>query len=130
MPKKSYGVIIPKEYKIKPAELDAAWILANHYKMDVQVLTPSDGFMQKTADFIISDVLYELKSPITSNIRSIENLVRLATKQSYNVILDLRKTKLTEKRMHELCKERLREIKKLRKIILIAKNKKVLEFTK
>jgi len=115
MSKKSFGVIIPKEYKIKPAELDAAWILANYYKADVRVLTPSDGFMQKTADFIINNILYELKSPITSNIRSIENLVRLATKQSNNVILDLRKTKLTEKRMIELCNDRLREIKKLRK---------------
>jgi len=130
MAKKTYGVDIPKEYKIKPDELEAAWILVKHYKTDIKVLKPSDRFMQRTADFIINDVIYELKTPETSNVEKIERMIRRATKQSGNVIINIRYTKITEKRMIEICKDRLLHVKKLKKVILLNKNKKVLEFTK
>ena len=130
MAKKKYGVDIPKEYKIKPDELEAAWILVKHYKTDVKVLKPSDRFMQSTADFIINDVQYELKTPITSKVDKIERMIRRATKQSGNVIVYMRDTKITEKRMIEICKDRLQHVKKLKKVILINKSKKILEFTK
>jgi len=58
-----------------------------------------------------------------------EKIIRLASKQSGNVVIDIRKSKITEKRMSELCKDRLLNIKRLKKIVLIVKNKKVLEFT-
>jgi hypothetical protein len=114
MAKKTNGVDIPKEYKIKPDELEAAWVLVRHYKTDVKVLKPSDRFMQKTADFIIYDTQYELKTPSTSNVDKIERMIRRATKQSGNVILDIQHTKITEKRMTEIIKDRLLHIKKLK----------------
>jgi len=130
MAKKSYDVIVPHDYKIQPAELEAASVLADYFKTNVRVLSPSKDYMVKTADFVINDISYELKSPITKSVRSIENMIHLATKQSGNVVVDIRKSKITEKRMIKLCEDLLRYYKKLNKIILIVKNKKVLEFTK
>ena len=57
-----------------------------------------------------------------------EKIIRLASRQSGNVVIDIRRSKIAEKRMSELCKDRLVNVKRLRKIVLIVKNKKVLEF--
>ena len=86
--------------------------------------------MEKTADFLIDNERYELKTPTSPQIRTIEKHIRLATKQSENVIIDSRKTKITEKRMTEICIDRLAHIKKLRKIVLIVDKKKVLDSSK
>ena len=129
MAKKLYDVIIPHNHKARPAELEAAGILANHFKSNVRVLPKSERFKVSSADFEIDGTIYELKSPVTSKIGSMEKIIRLASKQSGNVVIDIRKSKITEKRMSELCKDRLINIKRLKKIVLIVKNKKVLEFT-
>jgi superfamily II DNA or RNA helicase len=130
MAKKRYDVVVPSDYKIKPAELDAAQILARHYMTTVTVLSPSKAYKEKTADFIIKGESYELKSPITKNVGSIEKMIRSGAKQSNNVVVDMRKSKITEKRMIKLCNDRLENIKKLRKIVLIVNNKKILEYSK
>ena len=130
MAKKSYDVILPSDSKIRPHELEAAGILANHYKTTVRVLPQSKRFKESSADFIIDGNSYELKSPITSSVRSINNLIQLATKQSRNVVIDIRKSKITEKRMIQVCNERLKSLKKLNKIVLIVNKKIVLEFNK
>jgi hypothetical protein len=130
MAKKVYKVEVPTDYKIRTGELNAAQILAKHYKSNITFLSQAKGYKEKSADFIIKDIRYELKSPITSSINSLEKLIRIASKQSENVVMDIRKSKITEKRMIELCKDRLKNIKRLKKIVLIVNNKKILEFTK
>ena len=130
MSKKSYDVIIPHNHKARPTELEVASILANYFKTNVRILRKSERFKEPSADFEISGIIYELKSPITSKVSSMEKIIRLASKQSSNVVIDIRRSRITEKRMIELCKDRLVNIKRLRKIVLIVKNKKVLEFIK
>ena len=130
MSKKSYDVIVPHNHKIRPAELEAAGILANHFKTTVRVLPQSKGYKETSADFIIDGSSYELKSPKTSSVRSISNLIQSATKQSRNVVIDIRKSRITEKKMIQICNERLKSLKKIKKIVLIVNKKIVLEFTK
>ena len=130
MAKKSFDVIVPHNHKVRPAELEAAGILANHFKANVRVLPKSERFKESSADFEIGGIIYELKSPITSSVRSINNLIQLATKQSRNVVIDIRKSKITEKKMVAICNERLKTLKKIKKIVLIVNKKIVLEFNK
>ena len=130
MPKRVIDVVIPDGFKINNAEREAAWILANHYKTTVCILRPTGRFREKTADFIIGDSRYELKTPTSSQVRTVEKLIRQATEQSENVIIDSRKTKIIEKRMIEICIDRLANIKKLNKIVLIVDKKKILDFSK
>jgi hypothetical protein len=128
--KKIIDVLIPDGYKPRKVEREAAWILARHYKTVVQILRPTMGYKEKTADFQIGDDLYELKTPISTKAEKVEWMIRNGAKQSKNVVLDGRKTKIHEKRLVEICKDRLKRIKKVRKIILIINKKKVLDFTK
>ena len=130
MAKKSFDVIVPHNHKVRPAELEAAGILANYYETTVRVLPQAKGFKEHSADFVIDGETYELKSPITSSVRSINNLIQLATKQSRNVVIDIRKSKITEKKMVAICNERLKTLKKIKKIVLIVNKKIVLEFNK
>ena len=130
MAKKSYDVIVPHNHKIRSAELDAAGILANHFRTTVRVLRKSERFMESSADFEIAGISYELKTPITSSVRSIKNLIQDATKQSKNVVIDIRKSRITEQKMIPICTERLENLKKLKKIVLIVNKKIVLEFSK
>ena len=130
MPKKSYNVIIPSDYNIKTAELEAARILANFYKTDVRVLSPSKEYMVKTADFVIDNKAYELKSPITKNVKSIEKIIKHATQQSKYLIIDIRKTKISEKRMIAICENKLENLKKLNEILLIVSKKKIIDIRK
>ena len=130
MPKRTVDVVIPDGYKINSAEREAAWILANHFKTIVRVLRPTGGYMEKTPDFAIDDSLFELKTPTSTQVSNIEKMIRQATKQSENVVIDSRKTKITEKRLTEICIEHVTHLKKLKRIVLIINKKKVLDFYK
>ena len=130
MSKKSYDLIIPSDYNIKPAELEAARILANYFKADVRVLSPSNEYMVKTADFLIKNKEYELKSPITKNVKSIEKIIKHSTQQSKHLIIDMRKTKIREKKMITICENMLGNLKKLNEILLIVNKKKIVDFRK
>ena len=130
MAKKSFDVIVPHNHKVRPAELEAAGILADHFKASVRVIPQAKGFKETSADFIIDGISYELKSPITTSVRSIKNLIQSATKQSRNVVIDIRKSKITEKKMIPVCNERIKSLKKLKKIVLIVNKKIVIEFSK
>jgi hypothetical protein len=123
-------VLIPDGYKPKKVEKEAAWILANHYKTVVRMLRPTMGYKEKTADFGIGDDFLELKTPTSAKVSKIEWLIRDATKQSVNVVIDMRRSRILENRMIEICLDRLIHVKKLQKIILIVNKKKVLDFDK
>ena len=128
--KKIIDVFIPDGYKPKKVEREAAWVLARHYKTTVRILRPTMGYQEKTPDFVVNEMRYELKTPTSAKVKKIEWLIRDASKQSENVVLDGRKTKIHEKRLIEICKDRLKHIKKVRKIILITSERKVLDFIK
>jgi len=126
--KKTIDVLVPDGYKPRKVEKEAAWILARHYRTVVRILRPTMKYLEKTPDFLINDAVYELKTPTSNKVEKIEWLIRQATKQSENVVLDGRKTKIHEKRLIEICKDRLKHIKKAKKIVLIVNDKKVLDF--
>jgi hypothetical protein len=127
--RKSIEVFIPHGYKPKKVEIEAALILAQHHKTSVQILRPTMGYKEKTPDFQIGKDFYELKTPISAKAEKIKFLIREATKQSENVVIDARKTKIHEKHLEEICQDRLKHIKKLKHITLIIDKKKVIDFT-
>jgi hypothetical protein len=79
-------VDVPKDH-----ELSAAFILAYHFKTDVIFLRPE---RRKTPDIDVNGTKWEIKSPRGNGKKTIDNNLRAAHKQSRNVILDLRRSKL------------------------------------
>lgn len=60
---------------------------------DVKFIRPSDIEGTNTPDFAMDGKLWEMKSPTGSSIRTYEDNLRKAIKQSENVIFDLRRLK-------------------------------------
>ena len=116
-------VIIPLGHPNPPEqhEIDAAMILASHYNTKVEFIVPVDDYLRKSADLIMSGVEWEMKSPIGYSKATIENQFRRASKQSKNMVIDTRRTKLDDK---DIEKAILRETKKpsaIKRVILINK---------
>jgi hypothetical protein len=59
-------VIIPAGHPNPPEqhEIEAAWILARHFRTTVEFLIPIDDYKRKTPDIIMLGIEFEIKSPI------------------------------------------------------------------
>jgi hypothetical protein len=125
-------VIIPGNLDNPPEqhEIDAAWILARHYNCTVEFLRPSKGYMVKTPDIDMMGVSFEIKSPFGNAKRTIRNNIDAAKAQSSNIVLDSRRTKLSD---DDIIVELKREIvvkKSIKRLIMITKEKIVLEIVR
>ena len=128
--KDSAFVCVPSSLKQYPApqELEAAWIIANHYNCLVKFLTPIEGYKIKTADFVIKGVLWELKSPISSSRRRcVSGSLDRASEQSKNIIFDARKTQLDDVVIETQLVNELEKRHSIKRLIMITKKHKIIE---
>lgn len=114
--KKTGRIRLPKKSMVHPQELKVAEILVTTGE-DVEFLPVS---RQRTADICFRGLEWEIKSPIGSSSRTIENNLRNALKQSSNII----------KQPEEKC---LREVKRqakllhmVKRIIVLTKSSKII----
>ncbi|HJQ08732.1 MAG TPA: hypothetical protein VJ836_04610 [Candidatus Saccharimonadales bacterium] len=120
-----YSIVIPVGMKPRPKihEETAAEILANHFKSDVHFLeTGSQG----TPDVSVQGVEWELKSPIGGSKNNTRKNMREAGKQSVNIIIDLRRSKLHQTRALGYINEYMSTSKKLKHVVVITKSKRIL----
>ena len=121
------GLIVPPEQH----EIDAALILSRHYKCSVEFLIPVNDYKRTTADVVMQGVIWEMKSPKgESKKNTIERQFKKGTKQSRNIVLDTRRTKLDDL---EIEKRVLYEAKKrssIKKVIMINKSGKIVVIQK
>ena len=80
-----------------------------------------------TADIRFRGVEWEIKSPIGSSSRTIENNLRNALKQSSNIIVDLGRIKQPEEKGLREIKKQAKLLHMLKRIIVITKSGKILE---
>jgi hypothetical protein len=123
-------VLKPDGYKPSKNELAVAWLLAEYFKAKVEVLRPTMGYQEKTPDYCIGELLLELKTPITTKTDKVISIIRSASKQAHVIVIDMRKTKIHEKRMIELCHEGIARYKKVDRISLIVNKHKIFDFGK
>ncbi|MDR1197150.1 MAG: hypothetical protein LBL08_02670 [Candidatus Nomurabacteria bacterium] len=126
MPK--YNVVVKTTVNNRPKdhEMAAAIILAKHFKTDIIFLRPTAN---KTPDFDINDVIWELKSPIGNGKRTIQNNLREARRQSSNIVLDLTRIKLHEQRAISQINYILKThtVRSIKHLMVIKRSKKVVE---
>jgi len=94
---------------------------------DVEFLTPVRTKGAKTPDVKIDSVVYELKCPMGHSKTTIANAIRRAVKQSKNVIIDLRLTKISDERAEKDLQISIAKVKSLRRVKVILKSGKVLD---
>ena len=108
-------------------EVSAAWILAYHYKCRIDFLKPLEGYKRKTPDFIINALEWEMKSPQGNAKRTIRNNIDLAKIQSPNIVIDARRTKLTDEFIEAELKKQCATKTRISRLVMISKNETVLE---
>ena len=118
--------IIPFEYRPESHELETAKFF-NKLGKDVEFLIPSREKHSRTPDIKMDNILWEIKSPKGGSSRTIENNLRTALKQSENLIVDLRRTKLNERKALSQINKEFKMIKKIKRLIVIQKNQKLLD---
>ena len=126
MGKEKYSVIIPLEVKPQPLdkEISAAYILADYFQIDIRFI-PRDN--QKTPDYLINGVKWELKSPKGKGKYNIQHSLQDALLQSSYIVIDARSSKQhMEKIRHEL-QHQMNLTKKIDRLLLITKAGKVIE---
>ena len=127
MPKKKYEVMVKTDIKDRPKdhEMSAALILANYYfKADVTFLRPESN---KTPDIEKDGKKWEIKSPMGSSKKTIENNLRMARKQSKHIVIDLRRIKMHKVRAIARTNYFLSKQKQIKRVIVITKDQKIVD---
>ncbi len=104
----------------KSHEFTAATIMAEHFKSDVAFVRPAN---YRTPDIEANSIRWELKSPMGSSARTIENNMRTARKQSKNLIMDLSRIKLHQRRALSRINFFLSKPNQFKKVLVITKAK-------
>ena len=130
--KNTWNVVIPNNHPNPPDlhEINVAMILSRHYQTMVAFIVPVDDYKRKSADIIMLGIEWEIKCPSGTSKSTISGQFQRASKQSKNIIIDSRRTKL---KFPEIEKRVLNEVKKrlsINKVILIDKNDKIIEIQK
>jgi len=123
-------VIIPENHPNPPLphEVNIAAVLAQHYQTVVQFIIPVDDYKRKSADIVMHGVQWELKCPIGTSKSTIRNQFRRASRQSKNIVIDARRTKLEYSNIEKEVSFQIKERPYIKKVILIDKSEKVIEF--
>ena len=126
MPKSEYSVIVPKSVFPRPSarEMSAAYILLDYFKTDIKFIPRSN---QKTPDFLIDGLQWELKTPIGAGKYNIQHLLHSAIRQSKNIIVDARFSKMHLSRIvSELRRHSTLTTKGIKHLVVITKSRKIL----
>ena len=115
-----FGIITPNGVSLEKHENDTVVYFTN-LGYDIELIPPSKSSGSKQPDFRMNGLLWEMKSPVSNGARTIEHAVRSASKQSENIIIDLRRSRLDEERA--ISQVRFHAIKRtnIKKLIVITR---------
>lgn len=111
----------PWEHELRVAEILAA---AGHC---VEFL--EEGALP-CADIRLDGVEYEIKSPETAKLASVEQLMRKALKQAPNIIVDSSRCKIREDRLRQYLIYKFRGQKQIKRLLFITKSREIIDIAK
>lgn len=131
MARKRIGIIVvPPGVFVDVHEKIAVDFLAAKLGNDVTFPIPDRRKGTKTPDIEMNGLRWEIKSPTGKSSRTIENNLRLALKQSPNIVLDLRRMDgriPTHKHMREV-EHQFTLAKSIKRLIVITREEKHIDF--
>lgn len=121
-----YQVRIPSGTLLRPQnhEITAAQLLSSYFEADVYFVAPT---IHRTADFKIGNIYWELKSPTGSGKRTIQHTLQNALKQSSNIVVDARYSKMRIDKFRKELERQMLCTGKIRRLLLITKTNRVVE---
>lgn len=97
---------------------------------NIQLIPPVQEKGLKTPDLTIDGVPWEMKAPIGNGKRTVQNTLIRAGKQSENIIIDLRRSKMPENQAIRDFEKEFFATKKLKQMKIITKKEEILDFSK
>ena len=115
------GKIIPNGVSLEKHENETV-VFFTDLGYDIELIPPSKTPGSLSPDFTMDGLDWEMKSPQSGGSRTIEHAVRSASKQSENIIIDLRRCKLSEDRA--LAQLKFHSVKRtnIKRLVVILKN--------
>jgi len=130
MKKKNRGkYIAPYGANIQLHEIETAKFL-NRLGKDVEFLVPIYQKGARTPDIKMDGFFWEIKAPQSNGKHTIEHILRKALKQSKNIIIDLRRSKSSDKKNISQITRNFKLIKDVNRILIITKSNNLLDFKK
>lgn len=120
------GILIQNKVHLKEHEYNTVkLLLENGY--DIELIPPSAIKGLRMPDIMMKGVPWEIKSPEGNGKNTIKNTVQNASHQSENIIIDLRRTKISQEQALKEIERYFRLSKRLRRIIIITKDEIILD---
>ena len=95
---------------------------------DVEFITPIRTKGARTADVMIGGVLWEMKSPTGNTNKTIERQLQRGSRQSRNIIIDGRRTRLADKEILKELTKKFELVRSIKRIIFITKDGETVDF--
>ena len=108
-----------------PHEMFAARAVSNYFNVDVTIIKRSN--IAKSADLLIKNVIWEIKSPIGDGKRTIQNNLRKADDQSVNVIINLARCKMRPSKAIGKIRYELSRANKIKQLLVVCKSGEVIK---
>lgn len=128
VPKNKRGIFHKNSIKLEHYEEKTARLLT-FYGFNVEVIRPTNTPKMNNPDILMTGTMWEIKTPINYNKNTLKNRMKKASKQANQVIFDLRNVKNHEKAQKYII-ELFRGNRRIRRMIIITKDKKVLDLRK
>ena len=124
----SYKIIFEGQSRkqLRFHEVNAILFLLDYFDSDITCITTGTG---KTPDLRINGIEWELKSPQGNGVKTIENILKKAAKQSKNIVLDFSRIKMNGNQALSRTRYYLYNNKhQIKRLIIITKNHKIIDF--
>jgi hypothetical protein len=123
------GTITPNGVILLPHELATVVFLTN-CGFNIELIPPIQQKGVRTPDIRMRRLEWEIKNPRSNGKYTLEHSFRSALKQSPNIIFDIRHCKIPERKCIAEIERRFNDFKKTKHILIITKNKSLIEFSR
>ena len=123
------GILTQNGVHLKPHEYATVkLLLENGY--DVELIPTSGIKGLRMPDIMMSGVAWEIKSPVGNGKKTLKNAVQNASHQSSNIIIDLRRCKISEPSAIKDLERYFTLSRRLKRMKIVTKEQKILDFHK
>ena len=126
---KNKGIITPNGVILQAHEL-ATVVFFTELGYDIELIPKSNTEGVHKPDIKMDGLEWEIKSPKGDGKWVISNIMKKAKRQSENLIVDLRRSKLPQDKSISLLTREFEHSKRLKRMKIITKSRNLLDFTK
>lgn len=123
------GKITPNGVSLEKHENDTVVFFTN-LGHNIELIPPSNTPKAKTPDFMMDSKAWEMKSPQGKSRVTVEHAFKRAAKQSENIIIDLRRTKMPTDQTKTALERLFKTSRRVRNLKVITREQQLLDFKK